>query len=391
MDNGFFTQKRLQKMVASTLAAMIFTAAPVLSLSAAETTSQAEVSSVPTAPPGNTPSNTEAPPSQDASLPELPASQPPVDANTNTIIIQTSEDTVPAAPSPADQDTSGVTPMQSTVYAASQKGLNVRSGPSTSHSRLGTLQYGQSITVTGKTANNWYQIQYSGGIGYVLADLVSTAPPVTSQTPAAQNPSTEDPSTENPVPENPEETPPAAAPDNETGSEIQTQDSSSEEGNDMSVSQLIDTPVVIGLIAAILGVMALIGYTVYSLFKKSSDTADEYYEDDESYEEGLYSDDEYYEDDERYPDGGYYEEELFSDDEYYADEPYSDDEYYADEPYPDDEYSGEEPYSNDEYYEEESYPDDEYYEEELYSDDEYYDDNEPYSDEDYYEDNDKRR
>ena len=131
--------------------------------------------------------------------------------------------TITPLPNPADQGTFDVTPMQSTVYAASQKGLNVRSGPSTSHSKLGTLKYGQEITVTGKTSDNWYQVQYSGSVGYVNADFVSDTPPVSTQTPDVQVPAAENPVPDNPGTE-PEPVPPVEEPDTETDSEAQTDD-----------------------------------------------------------------------------------------------------------------------------------------------------------------------
>ena len=42
-----------------------------------------------------------------------------------------------------------ITPLQGTFYAAVET-LNVRSGPSTKHNKIGHLEYGQEFTVTGK-------------------------------------------------------------------------------------------------------------------------------------------------------------------------------------------------------------------------------------------------
>lgn len=52
--------------------------------------------------------------------------------------------------------------------------LNVRSGAGTSHSRLGMLEVGQSVTLLGDAANGWYKISYDNGVGYVSAQYIST-------------------------------------------------------------------------------------------------------------------------------------------------------------------------------------------------------------------------
>jgi len=319
-------KKIFQKIIIYISAAVLFTAAPALSVYAAETplpTETPDTSPVETAPIPEIPALPETAP-----IPEIPVS--PETPNTDTVTVTPLPD-----PSTADQDVNEVTPMQSTMYAASQKGLNVRSGPSTNHSKLGMLQYGTQITVTGKTADNWYQIQYSGGVGYVFADYVSSTPPSTPQNPATQNPAVQDPALENS--DINAEVPPAETPNNTADNETPSEDSTIEEGNADITTPLIGTPVVVALAAAIVGVIALIGYSVYGLFKKDYNTIDEYYEDesyeqDEYYEDEQYSDDEYYENDEQYSDDEYYEDdEQYSDDEYYEDEEsYSDDGDYDD-------------------------------------------------------------
>ncbi|MBM7691591.1 D-alanyl-D-alanine carboxypeptidase [Peribacillus deserti] len=49
--------------------------------------------------------------------------------------------------------------------------LNVRTGPSTAYSILGTVQKGEELTVTGK-ANGWFKISYNGRTGYVSGKYV---------------------------------------------------------------------------------------------------------------------------------------------------------------------------------------------------------------------------
>ena len=55
-------------------------------------------------------------------------------------------------------------------------GLNVRSGAGTLNQVLGTLLYGEEVTITGETkdssGNKWYEISYNGGTGYVNASYI---------------------------------------------------------------------------------------------------------------------------------------------------------------------------------------------------------------------------
>ncbi len=50
---------------------------------------------------------------------------------------------------------------------------NVRSGPGTSYEVLGVAAVGDTLTITGYTSTNWYQVEYDGGIGYIAGNLVS--------------------------------------------------------------------------------------------------------------------------------------------------------------------------------------------------------------------------
>ncbi len=384
-----------KKAILYVSAAMLFATSPVQPVLAAEVIPQApetpaETSSQPAdgTTPAETPGNTTVPGTQPPS--DITVVAPSEDA-TGTPQPPSDDATGTPLPTPADPGTPSVTPMQSTVYAASPKGLNVRSGPSTAHSKLGTLQYGQEVTVTGKTADNWYQIQFSGGVGYVLADYVSATPVASTQKPDT---GTSDANTAVPPaaesPENPgtdaTENPPDAIPDNEPASAVpDEEDSTSGENYNEVTSRLLGTPIIILLTVAVLGVLAMICYSVYSLFKREPENDEDAYDDgDEQYDEDPYIDD------------GYDEREPYSDDdedeEYeYPGEEYPGDEY-ADGKYPDDRYADDE-YPDDEYPDDE-YPDDQYSDDRYDSawqdpDDEYYGDDETYSDEEYYEDNDK--
>jgi uncharacterized protein YgiM (DUF1202 family) len=40
--------------------------------------------------------------------------------------------------------------------------LNVRTGPSTSYDRLGSLNPAEAVNITGECSNGWFQIEYNG-------------------------------------------------------------------------------------------------------------------------------------------------------------------------------------------------------------------------------------
>lgn len=88
-----------------------------------------------------------------------------------------------------------------TVYDESQvmyviRPVNVRKGPSTAFERIGSLTYGQEITVTGQADTNWYEIMYGEEKAYVSNKYLQNDKPVDesqaaeSQT-AAASPQTE--------------------------------------------------------------------------------------------------------------------------------------------------------------------------------------------------------
>lgn len=75
--------------------------------------------------------------------------------------------------------TTTVTALYKTVQIKSADGsLNVRSGPGTSYSVIGTLKTGDTASVIG-VSGNWYKINYGSGYGYIssayTADVVLTA------------------------------------------------------------------------------------------------------------------------------------------------------------------------------------------------------------------------
>ena len=86
------------------------------------------------------------------------------------------QSTVPGSQTSQQPDTNQGT----TKYVNATVGLNVRSGPGTSYSKLGKLSYKEKVTVL-STSNGWSKINYNRKTGYVDSSyLQSTVPGSTS-------------------------------------------------------------------------------------------------------------------------------------------------------------------------------------------------------------------
>lgn len=184
-----------------------------------------------------------------------------------------------------------------TCYVNSEKGLNVRSGPSTDYSVIGTLSNGSKIEVTGESGG-WYRFDYNGKDGFVATKYTTTQ----STDSNGSN---------------------AAASDDNTTSSTDAADENSE-----SKLAIFDDSTLVYLSLAIVVVVMLILVSVRGFFKKSPSEYEEDYEDEYPEEdEGNYSgeDEEYYEDE--------YSEEDFENEEEYVDE---NDDMYREEDYDDD-------------------------------------------------------
>ena len=59
-------------------------------------------------------------------------------------------------------------------------GLNVRSGASTSYSKIGYLNKGTKVNIVDKLSNGWYKIKYESGYGYVSGKYVTNVVAVSS-------------------------------------------------------------------------------------------------------------------------------------------------------------------------------------------------------------------
>ena len=110
----------------------------------------------------------------------------PVSTTTTTTAPTTKPTTTTIVPT----TTPPITGDGTVAFSATAKttdNLNVRSGPSTSYSRLGTLSKGSAVTITGRLPDkSWYKINYGGKNGYVsgtyLTNIKEIQTPTTTTT-----------------------------------------------------------------------------------------------------------------------------------------------------------------------------------------------------------------
>lgn len=260
-------------------------------------------------PPPDTANPGDAAPDTSQPAPSEPVDAAPPDApdqNVPPIVETPAPDTAPSdTNTEAAPEDFTVTALSGTYYVATENDLNVRSGPSTSYTALGRLSPGQEVTVTGKTDNDWYRIQFTTGKeGYVSAQYLS-------DTPVHSEPSSSSPESAPEAPDQsaaPEETP-VSEPDEETP-ETETEPSTYIERS----TSFIGAHITIILVLCILVVVLLIGFSVYGLFhhgafddEDNEDACDADEDDGDEDTEAYYEDDgqdaepyeAYYEDDER--------------------------------------------------------------------------------------------
>lgn len=90
----------------------------------------------------------------------------------------------PVQPSPEPAPT--FSDVNQTVYATTQ--VNIRSSYSTSSSRIGSLQKGQSVTRTGIGSNGWSRVSYNGQTGYIDSSYLTTTKPIEPSVAPSANP-----------------------------------------------------------------------------------------------------------------------------------------------------------------------------------------------------------
>jgi uncharacterized protein YgiM (DUF1202 family)/beta-N-acetylglucosaminidase len=88
--------------------------------------------------------------------------------------------------------------------------LNVRSGPGTNYSKIGSLKNKAAINVTGQIGS-WHQILYNGKIGYISKDYTTAVKTQSQVTPVPVTPAPVTPAPVTPVPVTPAPVTPAPA------------------------------------------------------------------------------------------------------------------------------------------------------------------------------------
>ena len=66
-----------------------------------------------------------------------------------------------------------VSDVNKTMYVTAST-LNMRDSWTSSSTQVGTLSYGESVTVTGECSNGWYRISYDGHTAYVSGRYLSS-------------------------------------------------------------------------------------------------------------------------------------------------------------------------------------------------------------------------
>lgn len=119
---------------------------------------------------------------------EEPKQDPPKNTTpTNqTLTNQTPTNTTPANTTPANKTPTNTTPIaqpqttyqavNDTVYSTSGT-INIRSGPSTSYSVVGSLAKGEPLTRTGIGSDGWDKVMVNGSVAYINHALITTVKP----------------------------------------------------------------------------------------------------------------------------------------------------------------------------------------------------------------------
>jgi len=81
-----------------------------------------------------------------------------------------------------------VTDVDETVYATD--GVNIRKSYTTSSDKIGSLAAGSSIRRTGKLDNGWSRVEWSGNVGYINSDYLTTEKPAVAAAPTTTATST---------------------------------------------------------------------------------------------------------------------------------------------------------------------------------------------------------
>lgn len=118
------------------------------------------------------------------------------------------------------------------------KMVNVRTGPSTDYDRLGSLQKGDKISVTGMVDNSWYQFQYQGVNGYVSSKYLVDEESYRLLEQEEKNSEPAEKKSENPEGNSEEEKQEETSPSNDSETKQQLVDKMNEERQANGVSEI---------------------------------------------------------------------------------------------------------------------------------------------------------
>lgn len=66
--------------------------------------------------------------------------------------------------------------IKETVYSAegiAKSNLNVRKGPDTTYTKVGSLKKNAKVSIVAKTSNNWYKIKFNNSYAYISSQYVT--------------------------------------------------------------------------------------------------------------------------------------------------------------------------------------------------------------------------
>ncbi len=125
----------------------------------------------------NNPVYTEEPSTSTETTAEVPSEEPAATVSTSTepAVSESAQPSASESEEPAATDGNGYTYKDTTGVMYATADVNVRNEPDIDGERLGTLDEGEKVTVTGIcNETGWYRITYDGSVGYVSNDYLTS-------------------------------------------------------------------------------------------------------------------------------------------------------------------------------------------------------------------------
>ncbi len=110
---------------------------------------------------------------EETEAPETTATETEAPATTVPVTEPPVTTTAPASETPATEvkEDFEVSPASGTKYAVDS--VNVRTGPGTNYGRVGHLDKGEAVEITGLCENGWYRIEFEGGEYFVSGSYLA--------------------------------------------------------------------------------------------------------------------------------------------------------------------------------------------------------------------------